>query len=686
MNETHQRFLEAPTIHPDINQVLSLLYKALRSIPGNPLVGIYLYGSLAEGNFIPERSDIDILIITRDIPGAVLTEVLREIHEKLLKTHNKWARKLEVTFMPLMYLENFHLDLPPVPMINEGLFYAAQPGPEWILQRQTLRMDQGILIGPELSGMIEPAGEHQIRSAVKLLLDTWWKPMLRKPDRLNDPGYQPYAVLTMCRACYSLIYGETVSKTAAAQWALHHLPPRWKNLIQNALYWRDGDLVGDVPRTIEMIRWVQFVDSWQSQLIMESGRIAMEATVNMDEFDDFQLCFEILHKLCVEIPERPVGSAGNLNATEYFRNVISDWGWEIKSVEFPAVDWEPGTAFLRTMDGIETRLQVSPYSRGTNISARLESAASLEELHQKDITGNVVLLHGQIAREQIMPKNFIFYNPDHHRELITLLEKSNPAGLITASSKNSASAGGLYPYPMFEDGDFDIPSAYTTAEEGEKLLTYAGQQVDFRSESIRVPSFGFQLFCGRGKPGRPRIVISAHIDAKKGTPGALDNATGVAVLLLMAKALENYNGPYRIEILPINGEDYYAASGEMVFLKENQGNLDDIILNINIDGVGYHQGETALSFYGLDGELRKKMENIINEFPDMKIGEPWYQGDHAMFIQQGIRAAAVTSAWFLENLNEQDITHTSEDNLSIIDQEKVVSTARMLTQIVVALK
>ncbi|MBK9392004.1 MAG: M28 family peptidase [Bacteroidetes bacterium] len=31
------------------------------------------------------------------------------------------------------------------------------------------------------------------------------------------------------------------------------------------------------------------------------------------------------------------------------------------------------------------------------------------------------------------------------------------------------------------------------------------------------------------------MVVTAHIDAKKGTPGAIDNATGVIVLLLLSE-------------------------------------------------------------------------------------------------------------------------------------------------------
>ena len=63
------------------------------------------------------------------------------------------------------------------------------------------------------------------------------------------------------------------------------------------------------------------------------------------------------------------------------------------------------------------------------------------------------------------------------------------------------------------------------------------------------------------------IVFCAHIDAKKDTPGALDNATGIATLLALSKLLTEYSGSLCIEIVAFNGEDYYAASGQMQYLK-----------------------------------------------------------------------------------------------------------------------
>jgi aminopeptidase YwaD len=65
------------------------------------------------------------------------------------------------------------------------------------------------------------------------------------------------------------------------------------------------------------------------------------------------------------------------------------------------------------------------------------------------------------------------------------------------------------------------------------------------------------------------MVVLAHIDAKAGSPGALDNAAGVVVLLLLAELLAGDTLPSSIELVAINGEDYYSNPGEQLFLGAN---------------------------------------------------------------------------------------------------------------------
>ena len=401
----------------------------------------------------------------------------------------------------------------------------------------------------------------------------------------------------------------------------------------------------------------------------------------MDTEQLHQKCLAYLKKLCVEIPERCVGSEGNRLATLFFEKEIASFGWETETQEFDAMDWENGGAQLRSGDA-DFEVFVSPYSLGCEAEAQLVSASSVEELAGLAVEEKILFLHGEIAKEQLMPKNFVFYNPEEHQRIISLLEKGRPQAIICATGRNAALAGGVYPFPLIEDGDFDIPSVYMTEEEGTRLLPRVGSVARVRSSSKRIPGKGENVIARKGKRSSGRIVVTAHIDAKKGTPGAIDNGTGVVVLLLLAKLLEDYEGDRQIEIAAFNGEDYYAAPGQMRYVHNNQDRFDEILLNINIDGAGYKEGKSAFSFYGLPEEIKRNALEVMSQFSGITEGVPWFQGDHSIFIQNGRPAIAVSSEWFTNNVDIQEITHTPKDNLEIVDCQKVVEIAEALNLLV----
>jgi len=381
-----------------------------------------------------------------------------------------------------------------------------------------------------------------------------------------------------------------------------------------------------------------------------------------------------LAKLCDEIPERCVGSEGNRIATRFFEEEMSKRGWETVLQEFDAIDWVDGGASLCVKDQ-SFEVYVSPYSLGCNGEGILESASTISELEQLDIAGKIILLSGEIAQEQLMPKNFVFYNPKGHQKIISVLEKGMPKGIVCATGRNATLAGGVYPFPLIEDGDFDLPSVFMTEDEGRKLLPYVGEEATLNSKSDRIPGKGYNVIARKGNWKGERIVITAHIDAKKGTPGAIDNATGIVVLLLLADLLADYDGDKLIEMVAFNGEDYYSAPGQMLYLDNNINRYESISLNINIDGAGYKDGKSAFSFYGLPEEMVRVAKEVIGKFNGIKVGSQWQQGDHSIFIQNGYPAIAVSSDWFIENIDRQDITHTQKDRVDIVDVEKVVEIA-----------
>jgi aminopeptidase YwaD len=365
----------------------------------------------------------------------------------------------------------------------------------------------------------------------------------------------------------------------------------------------------------------------------------------------------------------------------YFRDTLISLGWEVRADGFEAMDWYSEGAELRIGSAI-FQVATSPYSTGCQVSAPLVAAGTLAELEAGGSHGKILLLYGELAVEQLMPKNFVFYNPEHHQHIITLLEKEQPVAILCATAWNPGLAGGVYPFPLIEDGDFEIPSVYTTETEGEKLLPLVGNIAHLSSRAERIWGGAYNISGIRQGTLDESIMVTAHIDAKNGTPGAIDNGTGVTILLLLAELLKKANPGYGIELLAFNGEDHYAVPGQMHFLRSRQKDIHNIKLNINIDGAGYHQGGSAFSFFGLKPEQEKAARAVIDSTPGFTEGEPWPQGDHSIFVQMGIPAIAVTSQWFLENIESQDITHTSKDNLSIVNPEEVARIAIALEQLI----
>lgn len=82
------------------------------------------------------------------------------------------------------------------------------------------------------------------------------------------------------------------------------------------------------------------------------------------------------------------------------------------------------------------------------------------------------------------------------------------------------------------------------------------------------------------------IVIGAHYDTVPGTPGADDNATGVAVLLELARAIALQALKYPVQLVAFDMEEagYFGSSHHAAKYKQQQ---QSIRLMISLEMLGY---------------------------------------------------------------------------------------------------
>lgn len=246
----------SPTPYPEVNVLLDELLASSRSILGSSMVGMYLFGSLARGDFDPQSSDIDFVVVTNEAVSDEMVPALEAMHARLLASGLPWAAKLEGYYFPPEVFRPGHSADRRYPAVNEGKFYLTPCDSDWPIHSHTLREIGVVIAGPSLRDVISPVLPDDLRRTVRTILREWWEPMLANPARLYRAGYQPYAVLTMCRMLYTLHAGAIASKPAAARWGLETLGGQWSALIERALVLRQQGESEPPDETLDFIRYV----------------------------------------------------------------------------------------------------------------------------------------------------------------------------------------------------------------------------------------------------------------------------------------------------------------------------------------------------------------------------------------------------------------------------------------------
>jgi len=141
------------------------------------------------------------------------------------------------------------------------------------------------------------------------------------------------------------------------------------------------------------------------------------------------------------------------------------------------------------------------------------------------------------------------------------------------------------------------------------------------------------------------LVLCAHFDAINEndfniTPGADDNATGVAAVMEAARILSQYNFKYTIKLILFDAEEI-GLQGSLFFAnKANYDNLD-FVGALNIDMIGYDENnDGAMDIYaggiGRSQIIGKNLVLNITKFnlnlvADYSEDEEWQYSDHAAF-------------------------------------------------------
>jgi aminopeptidase YwaD len=131
-----------------------------------------------------------------------------------------------------------------------------------------------------------------------------------------------------------------------------------------------------------------------------------------------------LTELCVTIGDRHPGSERNQRAVNYSFGRMAGAISDAVMIPLKCLDWEYGNITLKV--GAEmVEAFVGPYNESCQVTGPFKMASTIEELANTDAADHILVLHGELCKEQLAAKNFVFYNPEHHQQIIALLEEKN---------------------------------------------------------------------------------------------------------------------------------------------------------------------------------------------------------------------------------------------------------------------
>jgi Aminoglycoside adenylyltransferase, C-terminal domain/Nucleotidyltransferase domain len=250
----------SPTPYPEVNILLQELLDGVLPILGKHLIGMYLFGSLALGDF-DEASDIDVAIVTNEPVTDEQFLALKKMHAHIARGPSPLAIQIEASYLSLAQLRRYDPTNAMHPQLQRdaGVELEMQNHAR-VVERYVLREKGVVVKGPPLEPLIAPITPDDLRSSAQEILNDWMIPLLQAAEPFASRGYQSYTVLSLARILYTFRFGDVVSKPVAARWAQETLDDRWKQLIERALVGRKNSALppeaDDVQETLNFARLV----------------------------------------------------------------------------------------------------------------------------------------------------------------------------------------------------------------------------------------------------------------------------------------------------------------------------------------------------------------------------------------------------------------------------------------------
>jgi aminopeptidase YwaD len=368
--------------------------------------------------------------------------------------------------------------------------------------------------------------------------------------------------------------------------------------------------------------------------------------------------------LSAEIGARPIGSPANQAAADYILETFQNTGLEVEEQPYACTAWEHTSTLLeKYSERLESAANM--FSLPCDVSAPVVPVGSLPDLETADAAGKILLLYGDLAHMPISPKAW-FLLGDRDRHVIDLLELLSPAALLAPPTATD------YYGRLTEDADLDLAAATISPAVALQLLNEPGASVHLKIDARRAPSTARNIVGRRPGTGSGKIVLMAHFDTKINTPGATDNAGGVAILLALAESL---CASCTLEFVAFNGEEYLPM-GDDEYLRLGEADFPSILAAVNVDGAGAALGTNSVTAVSGSEEFAAGIRFAAGWFPGVVWVDPWPESNHSTFAFRGVPAVAFSA------IGTRGLAHSQADTIEQVSPAKLAEVCALTEAIV----
>lgn len=362
---------------------------------------------------------------------------------------------------------------------------------------------------------------------------------------------------------------------------------------------------------------------------------------------DSKCAYEQNQMLAVTLGTRVAGTPNGDRAGDYVAQQFTSFGYKVEKQEFTFEPWEDLGTKLQYTSQITGELESQPiqYSAAGHFDAQVVAVDGVGEpsdFAKVNVKGNIALVQRGTLQFYDKAKN------------------AADAGAAAVLIYNNAPP--LFGGTMRER--LAIPVIAISGREAQKLLDASKQgavKVKIDSDAQVTKKVAHNIIASKPGTNGKTIVLGGHYDTVAAAPGAIDNGSGTAVLIELARVLAKRETKSTLHFIAFDAEEYGLIGSRYYADHLSDSDRAKITAMLNFDMMGGGKGPLGVGGDGAIGLASRKAASELGiESRNFQLGNN-AGSDHQSFTRLGI-----DSVFFVR---DYDLLHTPQDAIDQVREE-----------------